>query len=384
MPDKMHQLMRTKERFEAFVSSAPIGIASSHIDGRVFEANDTYLDLIGYTRAELEEGKVLWTDLTPKELVYRDREAIEEAVRTGRSHAFEKEYIRKDGSHLPILIGFAIVGPDRDEALTFVIDMTGQKSAEAEVRRLNTELEARVASRTAELEASNKELEAFCYAVSHDLRAPLRSIDGFAYALLQDYEDKLDDDGKDFIGRIRAASKRMDELISALLSLSRLTTTELDRQTVNLSELAEAVTSDLMHANPNRSIEFSIEPNLLVQGDRRTLRAVLDNLLNNAVKFTVNQEVAKISLEFDKSVSAFAVRDNGVGFEMEQSSKLFQPFERLHSPREFSGSGIGLATVYRIIRKHGGHIWAHAEINKGAEFFFTLVPSGTSASKPIE
>ena len=164
----------------------------------------------------------------------------------------------------------------------------------------------------------------------------------------------------------------MDELISALLVLSRITRGELGQETISISELCESVAFDLKTQNPERQIEFTIQPNLEVIGDRRMLRVALDNLLNNAVKFSANNPQTKIEFGFDTELGAFFVRDNGVGFDMEQSAKLFQPFERLHSPREFSGNGIGLATVQRIIRKHGGKIWAHAEVDKGATFYFTV------------
>jgi len=374
MSEEIERLRRVEEQFQAFVTCAPIGIVSSHLDGRVFEANDTYLEMIGFTREELKDGGIRWSDLTPPEWSKAHEAAIEEARLKGRCKAFEKEYVTREGKRIPILVGFALVGPTREETLAFTIDLSAQKQAEAEVRRLNAELEERVATRTIELEAANRELEAFCYAVSHDLRAPLRSIDGFAYALIQDYEEKLDDEGREFIGRIRSSSKRMDELISALLSLSRITTTELDRQDVNLSELAYGAFSDLQLANPQRNISLSIQPDMIVKGDRRMLQAVLDNLLNNAVKFSSNQPSAEIVFGREGLVGPFFVRDNGVGFDMTQSSKLFQPFERLHSPKEFAGSGIGLATVHRIIRKHGGKIWAEAEVDKGATFYFTLTP----------
>ena len=384
MSDDIVKLRRTEEQFQAFVTCAPIGIASSYLDGRVFDANDAYLDMIGYTREELMAGNVRWDDLTPTEWLPLDHAAIEEATAHGRCRAFEKEYITRDGKRIPILVGFALVGPTREEALAFTVDLSAQKLAEAEVRRLNAELEERVATRTVELEAANKELEAFCYAVSHDLRAPLRSIDGFAYALLQDYEDKLDDEGREFVGRIRSASKRMDELISALLVLSRLTISELDHQEVPISELALAIVAELEHANPLRSICFVIQPDLIVIGDRRMLRSLLENLLSNAVKFSAGKSDVKVEFGREGQDGPFYVKDNGVGFDMSQSSKLFQPFERLHSPKEFTGSGIGLATVHRIVRKHGGRIWADAQVDQGATFYFTFTPYSAKDRKRLE
>ena len=369
---KPHRVPRVDERLRTFVDFAPIGMVFSHSDGRIFEANRAFLDLVGYTREELVNGDIHWDSLTPEEFLHLDYAAIAEAKESGFSRTYEKVYLTKQGERVPILVGFILVGPTRDEAVAFVVDLTAQKSAEEEAHRLNTELEHRVVVRTMELELANRELEAFCYSVSHDLRAPLRSIDGFAYALTQDYGDKLDSDATDFISRIRASAKRMDELISALLALSRLTRIELAQESVDLSEMGEAVAIDLRHQNPERNLQISIQPNLTVKADRRMLRVILDNLIGNAVKFSAKNPEPRVALGKDPSSGAFYVRDNGVGFDMKESSKLFQPFERLHSPREFAGNGIGLATVQRIVRKHGGRIWAHSEVDKGTTFFFTL------------
>ncbi len=372
MSVEFERLKQAEERFLAFSKSAPIGLITSHLDGRVLDANDALLKMIGYTHEDLQAGLIRWDNLTPTDQLHIDVAAIEEAKKSGSSAAYEKEYITKSGSRIPVLIGFVLVGVNHEEALAFVVDLSSQKKAEAEIRRLNSELEERVAERTSELAAANRELEAFCYSVSHDLRAPLRSIDGFAFALLQDYEDKLDADGVEFIGRIRNSSKRMDELISALLSLSRLTTTPLERQQVDLSLMADAVVAEIRLHNPVRNIEFDIERDLVVSGDPRMLRAVLDNLLGNAAKFSGYKESSLISFGRKVPKGPFCIKDNGVGFDMAQSEKLFKPFERLHSPREFTGSGIGLATVQRIVHKHGGRIWAEAEVNEGATFYFTL------------
>jgi light-regulated signal transduction histidine kinase (bacteriophytochrome) len=243
--------------------------------------------------------------------------------------------------------------------------------ASGETERLH-ELERRVEARTAELAAANKELEAFCYAVSHDLRAPLRSIDGFAFALAQDYGDKLDEEGAEFLGRIRNAAKRMDDLITALLSLSRLTTVPVELEVIDLSEMSSQVVSDLGKSVTDHAPRFEVQQGLMVQGDRRMVRAVLDNLIGNAVKFTAKTASPEIRIGRQGISGPFFVADNGVGFDLSQTPKLFQPFERYHNPKEFAGEGIGLATVQRIVRKHGGKIWVEAEPNKGATFYFTL------------
>ena len=242
------------------------------------------------------------------------------------------------------------------------------------LQKLNDELERRVAERTAHLEAANKDLEAFSYSVSHDLRAPLRSIDGFSQIVLEDYTDKLDDQGKDYLGRIRAASQRMALLIDDLLNLSRISQAELSREQVNLSNLATSILEELKRNEPARQVEFLVQEGLIDSGDQRLLRIVLENLLGNAWKFTSKHARAKI--EFGQLKigmrDVYFVRDNGAGFDMAYADKLFVPFQRLHSLSEFSGTGIGLATVQRIIQRHGGAVWAEGALGKGATFYFSF------------
>ncbi len=243
-----------------------------------------------------------------------------------------------------------------------------------QIQRHATDLEHRVAERTAELVATNKELESFSYSVSHDLRAPLRSIDGFSQAILEDYHSRLDDMGRDYLQRVRKASQRMGQLIDGMLNLSRLTRGEMYRQPVSLSTLAVEIAQELQGTDPERQVTFVIAPNINVQGDVRLLRAALQNLFSNAWKFTGGRADTHIEfglLEKD-GPSTYFVRDNGVGFDMNYADKLFTAFQRLHSTTEFEGNGIGLATVQRIIHRHGGQIWAESALNAGATFYFTL------------
>ena len=239
---------------------------------------------------------------------------------------------------------------------------------------LNAELETRVHRRTAELEASNRELEAFNYSVSHDLRAPLRAIDGFSQALLEDYGDRFDDEGRDHLGRVKAAANRMGELIDSLLTLSRLSRCEMDVRPVDLSEIATEVVQSLRETYPDRSVEVSIQRDVVAQCDPVLLHCVLENLLGNAWKFTGRTEAPRI--EFGRAdvggESVYFVRDNGAGFDMAYSNKLFTAFQRLHGQSEFPGIGVGLATVSRIIWRHGGRIWAEGVPGEGATFHFTL------------
>ena len=253
-------------------------------------------------------------------------------------------------------------------------DITERRRVEEALRRLNDELEVRVAARTADLAASNKELEAFAYSVSHDLRAPLRAMDGFSQALLEDYADKLDAEGKGHLLRVRTASQHMGELIDGILGLSRTTRSEMRRTTVNLSDLARTIAQELQRSAPARRAEFVIAPRLTVNGDANLLRSLLENFLRNAWKFTSKHPHARIevgALQHDGETVYF-VRDDGAGFDMTYASKLFGAFQRLHVAADFEGTGVGLATVQRIVHRHGGRVWAEGEVERGATFYFTL------------
>ena len=228
--------------------------------------------------------------------------------------------------------------------------------------------------RDIELAAVNEELEAFNYSVSHDLRAPLRTIDGFSQALLEDYEDKLDDEGRDYLGRTRAASQRMGRLIDDLLNLSRVTRREMRFKEVDLSAIARQVVVELEEGESGRDVTFEITEGAVTMGDPNLLRTVLDNLIGNAWKFTGNHPTAKIEFGIteDDGRPAYFVRDDGAGFDMEYADNLFGAFQRLHGMTEFPGTGIGLATVQRIIHRHGGRVWAEGKVEQGATFYFTL------------
>ena len=251
------------------------------------------------------------------------------------------------------------------------------------VKRHAEELEARVGERTRELETANKELEAFSYSVSHDLRAPLRHIDGFSQILLDTYQDKLDEAGRKHLGTVRNAAKRMSDLIDALLELSRVSRAELRRGPVNLSDVARAAIGELQAGEPERSVRWEIEDHLTAEGDARLVRVVIDNLLGNAWKVTSKSPEPKIAFgaEQHDGVPAYFVRDNGAGFDMAYAAKLFRPFQRLHGESEFPGTGIGLATVHRIVTRHGGRAWAEGAVRGGATFFFTLKAPSSAARR---
>jgi signal transduction histidine kinase len=252
--------------------------------------------------------------------------------------------------------------------------ITARKEAEERVRLLNVDLERRVAERTAELEASNRELEAFAYSVSHDLRAPLRSINGFSRALVEDCAPTLSETGRGHVARVQAATQRMGQLIDDLLRLSRVTRSEMRRESVDLSALAAEVVADLRRRDPARRVDVRITPNLTVRGDRALLALVMENLIRNAWKFTSRGERATIEVgagSLDGRHATF-VRDDGAGFDMTYADKLFAPFQRLHSAAEFEGTGIGLAIVQRVVQRHGGAVRAEGAVGRGATFTFTL------------
>ena len=269
-------------------------------------------------------------------------------------------------------------------------EIAGREGVEAKIRTLNAELEQRVQERTADLAAANKELESFAYSVSHDLRAPLRGIDGWSQALLEDYGDLLDAQGKTYLGTVRVEAQRMAQLIDAMLALSRVSRSEMRCEAVDLSALARDVERELRHDQPERAVDFQITSGLVAQGDPPLLRSLLQNLLGNAWKFTAHCPLARIELGTDSDIRGptsdsrfeesaghrsqvvYFVRDNGAGFDMRYASKLFTPFQRLHRQAEYPGTGVGLATVQRIINRHGGRIWAEGALGQGATIFFSI------------
>ncbi|MCL5025757.1 MAG: PAS domain S-box protein [Chloroflexi bacterium] len=308
------------------------------------------------------------------------RAGYQQVFRDGSVQDYALEIRHRDGHTTPVLYNASLYRDEAGEVIGVFAaarDISAQKRAEAEIRKLNDDLERRVVERTAELAAANKELEAFSYSVSHDLRAPLRGIDGFSQALLEDYSDRLDEQGKDHLRRVRTATLRMAKLIDDLLTLSRLTRSEMHRELVDLTVLAQAIATELQKPQPEREATFIIAQGVRVYADAQLMRAVLENLLGNAWKFTSQHPRATIEFGISKrdGERAYYVRDDGAGFDMAYADKLFVPFQRLHAANEFAGTGVGLATVQRVVRRHGGQVWAEGAVGKGATFFFTLGPA---------
>jgi PAS domain S-box-containing protein len=355
------------------VESAPDGIIVVDTKGAIVLVSRQAQKMFGYEEQELlgQLIEILLPDRLRTRHVEHCQGYFQDPTTRPMGIGLSLAGRRRDGSEFPVEISLSPMPTPDGLLVTGVIrDVTERQQVEEQIRALNETL----ARRIAELDAVNKELEAFSYSVSHDLRAPLRTIDGFSQALIEEYAEHLDDTAADYLRRIRAATQRMGELIDDLLDLSRVTRREMRHEHVDLSALATTVIGDLTKAQPPRDIEVQIAAGLVGRGDAHLLRVLLENLLGNAWKFTGRQTPARIEFgarwEGDRLV--YYVRDNGVGFDMAYAHKLFGAFQRLHAATEFPGTGIGLATVERIVHRHGGRVWAHSEVGQGAMFFFTL------------
>lgn len=334
-------------------------------DGRVASWNAGAERFKGY-RAEEILGQHFSRFYLPEDVSNGKPAAELEAARRDGRVEDEGWRVRKDGTTFWADVVITALRDERGQLRGFgkvTRDLTERRRAEEELRLRNLQLEN-----------ANKELESFSYSVSHDLRAPLRAIDGFSLALLEDCGAALDEDGKQHLARIRSAASKMSLLIDDMLNLARISRSHMVRDTVNLSRLAQEILQDLRGSDPERKVSVSITPDLLVSGDRNLLRIALQNLLGNAWKFTSSRATAHIEFgrEVDGSQAAFFVKDNGAGFDMQYVDKLFGVFQRLHPDGEYPGTGVGLATVQRIIRRHGGSVWAKAEPEQGATFYFVL------------
>jgi len=361
------QLVAAHGRITTLLENISDGFQSFDREWRYTYVNPATARMLRTPREELL-GKSLW-ELWPYAETSGFRAALERAAAENVPVQFEGFY------PAPLNAWFeARCYPTPEGLSLFLTDITTRKQAEEQVQRLNAELELRVQDRTAQLEAANRELESFAYSVSHDLRAPLRGIQGWSTALVEDCGAQLGEDARRHVDRVRVEAQNMGQLIDDLLRLSRVTSAPLERDAVDLSALAGRIADTLRETYADRHIEFAIQPGLNASGDARLLEVALTNLLNNAVKFTGTRAEARIEVGQTEHAGhqAFYVRDNGAGFDMAYAGRLFGAFQRLHKRSEFPGTGIGLATVQRVIHRHGGQVWAEAQVDRGATFFFTV------------
>jgi PAS domain S-box-containing protein len=359
------------ESLTDIAEKAPVGLLQVGADGIIQWANLAELSLLGYARQEYVGRKAV-------EFYAEESEGIGVLDRLRRGETlrdYQTKLRARDGSLRDVLISSSADIEDGRflRARLHTRDISGRQRAEEEIRRLNLDLEKRVQQRTAQLEAANKEMESFSYSVSHDLRAPLRALRGFTEVLLEVHASQLDSRGQDFLRRACAASFQMERLVEDLLKLAQVSRAELQAEQINLSSLAGNIAAELTNSDSSRAVQFVIAPDCSALGDSRLVRVALDNLLRNSWKFSGKRTDARIEFgKIEGEEPAFFVRDNGAGFDMTYSKKLFGVFQRLHASSEFPGTGVGLATVQRIINRHGGRAWATGAVNQGATFYFTL------------
>jgi PAS domain S-box-containing protein len=369
--ERTEALQKSEKKFSRAFHESQVGMAiSSFEEGRFLDVNQAYADLFAYTREELIGRK-------SSELGLVSKEAREEIARRAKEHgAIRNAHLTmrtKTGDEREVYFSSAAVDFEGStQMLSTVVDLTERDRAEKEVKRLNAELEQRIAERTAELAAANKELEAFCYSVSHDLRAPLRSMDGFSRALVEDYGNLLPPEGLRFMERIQQSAERMGQLIDDLLTLSRLSRARLERLPVDTGHLVRTALEDLRPEHPAAEVQIHDLP--ACHGDPALLKQVWINLLSNALKFSAKKENPRVEIGASIAPRAvtYFVRDNGVGFDMAYANKLFGVFQRLHRMEDFQGTGVGLAIVQRVVHRHGGSVRAESAPDLGATFYFTI------------
>jgi PAS domain S-box-containing protein len=366
-------LQESEEKYRSIVENTTNVIMVTQPDGIISYLSPACKDVLGHDPNELVGTNPM---IFHPEDVTRVQQALSRALNGIKGSNFQYRIITNDGKTKWISHSWAPIQKDSKlhSIVSVIEDITQSKIAEENIKKLNENL----LRHSFELATANKELEAFSYSVSHDLRAPLRSIDGFGQAILEDYADKLDEQGKDYIQRVRTATQRMGQLIDDLLRLSRLSRAELHVEQIDLSSLARTTAEKFQASEPSRKVKITIQDQISISGDKKLLEILFENLLGNAWKFTGNTKhpMIKFGETTKDGERVYYIQDNGAGFDMAYADKLFIPFQRLHSVDEYPGTGIGLAIVSRVVRRHGGRIWAESEVDKGATFYFTLQERG--------
>jgi PAS domain S-box-containing protein len=367
------------ERLQIATRTAHIGIWDWNVVDNDLLWDDTICEIYGVPHASFKGGVPEWSEYLHPDDRGRVGNELQAALRGECEYAPEFRIIWPDGSIHHIKANSQAFWDENGKPIRMVgtnIDITEHRRAQQEILRLNAELEQRVLERTAQLTAANQELEAFSYSVSHDLRAPLRAVDGFSRMVADDYAEKLDDEGRRRLEVIRSETQRMGQLIDDLLTFSRLGRQQTKPETIDMRSLAQEVYDELVAEEPpGRKLKLDLQPLPAVEGTRTMIRQVWVNLIGNAIKFTKGKEVGEIEIAAqpgEDGVPVFRIKDNGAGFDMRFADKLFGVFQRLHSPMEFPGTGVGLALVQRIVHRHGGRVWAFGEVDHGATFYFTL------------
>jgi PAS domain S-box-containing protein len=367
----VQSLELSERRFRSIFDSKLIGFFVWSPERGIVHANQIFLEMLGYTHQELMDGKVRWDQLTPSAYAMDDELVIQQINLAGTCDPIEKEYIRKDNSLIPVLVGSASIGEGL--IVSYTLDIREQKAMASQILELNKNLERRVEERTNELLIANSELESFSYSVSHDLRTPLRAIHGYTAILAEDYKEILDEGASQLLTKIKANAKKMGQLVDDLLRFSRTGKIPVKRSLVNMNSIVESVLATFQEIDIKK-VKTTIHELGTDKVDRNLMQVVFQNLISNAITYsspTTPLEI-EIGVADENGIKKYFVKDNGLGFDMKYHDKLFVVFQRLHNEDEFDGTGIGLAIVHRIISRHAGQIWAESKINEGATFYFTL------------
>lgn len=370
------ELGRSELKYKKLYDGMMDGFVITTIEGKILEFNNAFTSMLMHDDDELKSKNI--NDLTPEKWHDEEKRIFENQVfGSGYSETYEKEMIKKDGSIFPVELRTYLIVNEKNEKegmWAIIKDITERKKIELMTQKLNEELEQRVKERTSQLKILNQELEAFSYSVSHDLRTPLRIISGYSKILFEEYANELSDDAKTLLEGITKNTNNMSCLIDDLLEFSKL-----NRKEVALTEINfEKIFKEVFYEIPNSAIKDKVKINIsklpVVKGDKALLKQVAANFISNAVKFSskVENPEINVSANIENGMAVFCIKDNGVGFDMNYSGKLFGVFQRLHKQNEYEGTGVGLAIVKRIINRHGGKVWAESELNNGSSFYFSL------------